>query len=65
MSSSYVLQALSINRSLSKAKSAAEKGHIKSRELINSVIESVQGAGGRIDYAEVRQGTLFSFLYLF
>lgn len=46
-------KALSINRSLSKAKSAAEKGHIKSRELINSVIESVQGAGGRIDYAEI------------
>lgn len=46
-------KALSINRSLSKAKDAAEMGQINSRDLINSVTESIQEAGGRIDYAEI------------
>ncbi|KAK1351246.1 Pantoate--beta-alanine ligase [Heracleum sosnowskyi] len=46
-------KALSINRSLSKAKDAVEMGQINSRDLINSVIESIQEAGGRIDYAEI------------
>lgn len=46
-------KALSINRSLSKAKTAAEMGQINSRDLINSVIESIHEAGGRIDYAEI------------
>ncbi|KAL1816841.1 hypothetical protein ACET3Z_019415 [Daucus carota] len=46
-------KALSINRSLSKAKAAAGMGQINSRDLINTVIESVQEAGGKIDYAEI------------
>lgn len=49
----YIWQALSINRSLSKAKAAAGMGQMNSRDLINTVIESVQEAGGKIDYAEV------------
>lgn len=46
-------KALSINRSLSKAKDTAEMGQKNSRDLINLVIESIQEAGGRIDYAEI------------
>ncbi|KAL8143829.1 hypothetical protein V2J09_016861 [Rumex salicifolius] len=46
-------KALSINKSLFKAKSAAEQGQINCRELQNLVIQSVQEAGGRVDYAEI------------
>lgn len=46
-------QALSINRSLTKAKSAAEKGLVNCEELRNSVIQTILEAGGRIDYAEI------------
>ncbi|XP_059431840.1 pantoate--beta-alanine ligase [Corylus avellana] len=46
-------KALSINRSLSRAKSAAENGQINCRELRNSVVQAVNSAGGRIDYAEI------------
>ncbi|CAK9162386.1 unnamed protein product [Ilex paraguariensis] len=46
-------QALSINRSLSKAKCAAEKGQVNCRELRNSVIHAIHEAGGKIDYAEI------------
>lgn len=46
-------KALSINRSLSKAKLAAEKGQVNCMELKNSVIQAIQEAGGRIDYAEI------------
>lgn len=49
------LQALSINRSLSRAKLAAEKGQTNCRELRDLVIQAIEEAGGRIDYAEVRQ----------
>lgn len=52
-------KALSISRSLSSAKSAAENGQINCRELKNLVTEAVNNAGGRIDYAEiVEQETL-------
>ncbi|XP_071918734.1 pantoate--beta-alanine ligase-like [Coffea arabica] len=46
-------KALSISRSLTEAKVAAENGQVNCRELIKSVIQSVQEAGGLIDYAEV------------
>lgn len=49
------LQALSINRSLLRAKSSAENGHINCRELRDFVIQAISEAGGRIDYAEVRE----------
>jgi len=45
---------LSINRSLSRAKFAAEKGQVNSGELRNMIIQEINEAGGRIDYAEVR-----------
>ncbi|XP_052170287.1 pantoate--beta-alanine ligase [Diospyros lotus] len=46
-------KALSINQSLFKAKYAAEKGQTSCRELKSSVIQAIQEAGGRIDYAEI------------
>uniref|UniRef100_A0A5B7BVE8 Pantoate--beta-alanine ligase n=1 Tax=Davidia involucrata TaxID=16924 RepID=A0A5B7BVE8_DAVIN len=46
-------KALSINRSLSKAKFAAEKGQFNCGELRNSVIQAINEAGGRVDYAEI------------
>jgi hypothetical protein len=49
----FILQALSINRSLSGAKSAAENGQVNCRELRNLVIQAVNSAGGRIDYPAV------------
>ncbi|KAK3003911.1 hypothetical protein RJ639_019036 [Escallonia herrerae] len=46
-------KALSISKSLSKAKYAAEKGQINCTELRNSVIQAIHEAGGRVDYAEI------------
>ncbi|XP_050367112.1 pantoate--beta-alanine ligase [Argentina anserina] len=46
-------KALSISKSLSRARCSAEKGHISCRELTDSVIEEVNEAGGRVDYAEI------------
>jgi len=46
-------KALSINRSLSRAKFAAEKGQVNSGELRNMIIQEINEAGGRIDYAEI------------
>ncbi|XP_058094717.1 pantoate--beta-alanine ligase [Magnolia sinica] len=46
-------KALSINKSLSKAKFAAQNGHTSCRELRNSVIQAIVAAGGKIDYAEI------------
>ncbi|KAM7521796.1 hypothetical protein LguiA_011698 [Lonicera macranthoides] len=46
-------KALSISRSLSKAKAAVEKGQVSCRELRNSVTEAIQEAGGKVDYAEI------------
>ncbi|KAI8012817.1 Pantoate--beta-alanine ligase [Camellia lanceoleosa] len=47
-------KALSINQSLSKAKSVAEKDRlVNCRELKNSVIQAIHEAGGRIDYVEI------------
>ncbi|EXC24179.1 Pantoate--beta-alanine ligase [Morus notabilis] len=46
-------QALSISRSLSRARIAAEKGQINCRELKESVIKAIEEAGGRVDYAEI------------
>lgn len=54
------LQALSINRSLSKAKFAVERGQVSSKELRNSVIQAIEEAGGKVDYAEVRFSSLLS-----
>ncbi|KAL5562085.1 hypothetical protein UlMin_031832 [Ulmus minor] len=46
-------KALSINKSLSRARVASEKGQLNCRELKDSVIEAIEEAGGRIDYAEI------------
>ncbi|KAM6601736.1 pantoate--beta-alanine ligase isoform X1 [Cannabis sativa] len=46
-------QALSINKSLSRARIAAEKGHVNCKELIDMVIKAIHEAGGKVDYAEV------------
>ncbi|KAL2470644.1 Pantoate--beta-alanine ligase [Abeliophyllum distichum] len=45
--------ALSISKSLFKAKFAAENGQIDCQELRNAVIQAVHEAGGKIDYAEI------------
>lgn len=46
-------KALSISQSLAEARLAAEKGQVCSIELKNLVIQAVEAAGGKIDYAEV------------
>lgn len=46
-------KALSINRSLSKAKHAAENGQISCKSLQNSIILAIEEAGGNVDYAEI------------
>lgn len=55
------LQALSINRSLSVAKSSAENGQVKCKELKDSVIKAICEAGGKIDYAEVTYNDVYFF----
>ncbi|XP_060970647.1 pantoate--beta-alanine ligase [Cannabis sativa] len=45
-------QALSINKSLSRARIAAEKGHVNCQELRDMVIKAIHEAGGKFDYAE-------------
>lgn len=52
-----MLQALSISRSLNKAKSAAENGEVNCTELRNLVVGAIEEAGGKVDYAEVRVKT--------
>lgn len=49
-----MLQALSISQSLYRAKSAAESGEVNCTELRKSVMQTIQDAGGKVDYAEVR-----------
>lgn len=52
-------KALTINRSLSKAKYAAEMGQTSSKELRDSVVQGIEEAGGKVDYVEiVNQETL-------
>ncbi|XP_022727992.1 pantoate--beta-alanine ligase-like [Durio zibethinus] len=46
-------KALSISRSLLEAKSAAEEGEVKCRELKDLAVTKITQAGGRIDYAEI------------
>ncbi|KAL8055370.1 hypothetical protein ABFX02_04G051600 [Erythranthe guttata] len=46
-------KALSISKSLSNAKFAAEKGQLNCKELRDSVIQAIQEAGGKVDYAEI------------
>ncbi|KAJ0757872.1 putative pantoate--beta-alanine ligase (AMP-forming) [Helianthus annuus] len=46
-------QALSISRALFEAKSAAKKGNNNCSEVRRSVIESIEAAGGKIDYVEI------------
>ncbi|CAK8578399.1 unnamed protein product [Lathyrus sativus] len=55
LSSEVREKALSINKSLSKAKSAAEDGQIQYEKLRNLVIQCNTDAGGRINYAESLQ----------
>lgn len=52
-------QALSINKSLLRAKSAAEDGEVHCEKLRNLVIQCITDAGGRVDYAEVRYESFF------
>nr|XP_028958359.1 LOW QUALITY PROTEIN: pantoate--beta-alanine ligase [Malus domestica] len=42
-----------ISKSLSKARSSAEKGQINCKELRDLVVEAISEAGGSVDYAEV------------
>ncbi|KAF9606313.1 hypothetical protein IFM89_024981 [Coptis chinensis] len=46
-------KALSINRSLSRAKLTAQNGQISCRDLRDLVTQAILEAGGKIDYAEV------------
>lgn len=46
-------KALSINRSLYKAKLAAQSGQISSGALRELVVQAILEAGGKIDYAEI------------
>ncbi|XP_031501789.1 pantoate--beta-alanine ligase [Nymphaea colorata] len=46
-------KALSISRSLLKAKVDVQRGQTSATELRNAIIKSISQAGGRIDYAEV------------
>ncbi|CAO2839859.1 unnamed protein product [Amaranthus hypochondriacus] len=46
-------KALSIYRSLSKAKHAAEDGQVNCKRLKESVILAIEEAGGKVDYAEI------------
>ncbi|KAL2336712.1 hypothetical protein Fmac_011158 [Flemingia macrophylla] len=46
-------KALSINKSLLKAKSAAKDGQVHCEKLQNLAIKCITDAGGRIDYAEI------------
>ncbi|XLT39962.1 hypothetical protein HN873_071254 [Arachis hypogaea] len=45
--------ALSINKSLLKAKSAAADGQVHCEKLKNLVVQCITKAGGQIDYAEM------------
>ncbi|XP_023554029.1 pantoate--beta-alanine ligase-like [Cucurbita pepo subsp. pepo] len=46
-------KALSINRSLSKAKSAAERGELNCKSLKSLVVDEIREAGGELDYVEI------------
>nr|XP_025667754.1 pantoate--beta-alanine ligase-like [Arachis hypogaea] len=46
-------KALSINKSLLKAKSAAADGQVHCEKLRNLVVQCITKAGGQIDYAEI------------
>lgn len=54
----HPFQALSISRSLLKAKIDVQRGQTSVTELRNSIIKSISEAGGRIDYAEVRKNIM-------
>lgn len=47
------MQALSISKSLSEARSSAEKGQVNCKELRDLVIQAISESGGRVDYVEV------------
>ncbi|KAK9733867.1 hypothetical protein RND81_04G098000 [Saponaria officinalis] len=53
LSSEERQKALSINKSLSKAKHSVAQGLIKCKELRESLILAVEEAGGKVDYAEI------------
>ncbi|KAF8392046.1 hypothetical protein HHK36_022386 [Tetracentron sinense] len=46
-------KAISINRSLTRAKCSAQNGQVCCRDLRNSVTQAIHEAGGKIDYAEI------------
>lgn len=48
-----------------RVKSAAQKGQINSKELRESIVQEINEAGGKIDYAEVRLETLHAQVSLF
>ncbi|KAH1054672.1 hypothetical protein GLYMA_08G355700v4 [Glycine max] len=53
------LLALSINKSLLRAKSSAEAGQVHSEKLRNLVVQCITDAGGKIDYAEILLPAVF------
>lgn len=61
----FILQALSISRSLLNAKSAAEGGQVKCRELKDLAVLKITEAGGKIDYVEVGYRHLSSLTFLY
>ncbi|KAK6946965.1 LOW QUALITY PROTEIN: Pantoate-beta-alanine ligase [Dillenia turbinata] len=48
-----IVQALAIYRSLSQAKSAAGNGQLNCRAVIDMVVQAINEAGGKTDYAEI------------
>ncbi|ONK71221.1 uncharacterized protein A4U43_C04F6130 [Asparagus officinalis] len=61
LSSEERKKALCINKSLSEAKHAAQNGQNSSQELKSSIIQTIDKAGGKVDYVEiVEQETLMS-----
>lgn len=58
------IQALSVSKSLSKARPSAEKGQINCKEMRDLVVEAISEAGGIVDYAEVSIAELTCFTAL-
>jgi len=52
---------LSINKSLSEAKYAAQNGQNSCQELKSLIAQPIAKAGGRVDYVEVRRSPVSFF----
>ncbi|CAN0915454.1 Pantoate--beta-alanine ligase [Linum grandiflorum] len=53
LSAEHREKALSISRALFEAKLLAEKGQTNCRELRDTAVQAITGAGGKVDYAEI------------